>query len=346
MKREEKLKALPPLLLAWYDKNKRDLPWRRDADPYRVWVSEIMLQQTRVEAARDYYIRFLHELPAVGDLAACPEEKLLKLWEGLGYYSRAKNMQKAAREILSLGGFPDTAEKLQKLPGIGQYTAGAIASIAFGKPSPAVDGNVVRVLSRILGDAEEQPLLRKKYFAELVPAYPEGRAGDFTQSLMELGATVCLPSSPKCLLCPVRELCQTQSDALPLKAAKPERKKTDMTVFVFYDRGGIWLEKRAGGVLSGMMQFYNAEHALTPEAAARFLSEKGLTDFCLGEPKAHRHVFTHLIWEMTAYPVRVRADLSALSAFSSLRFFTAKQAEGDVSLPSAFRWCLSLIPEK
>lgn len=342
MERNETLKQLALRLLPWYDKNKRDLPWRENTDPYRVWVSEIMLQQTRVEAAKEHYIRFVRELPDAAALAACPEEKLLKLWEGLGYYSRAKNMQKAAKMIAEEG-FPDTAEALGKLPGIGRYTAGAIASIAFGRAAPAVDGNVVRVLSRILEDREEQDVLRVRYFAELAPAYPEERCGDFTQSLMELGATVCLPASPRCLLCPVRDLCAVRGDALPAKRAKPERRETDMTVFLFAGEKGIWLCRRESGVLAGMMQFYNEERAMTPPEAEAYLRGAGLQRFALRKAGGHRHVFTHLVWHMQAYAVQTEEDLSALPGLHSLRRFAKKEAEESISLPSAFRWCLRLV---
>ena len=343
MERKEKLAALAAPLLAWYDKNRRDLPWRENTDPYRVWVSEIMLQQTRVEAAKDHYIRFLRELPTVSALAACPEDKLLKLWEGLGYYSRAKNMQKAAREIAARGGFPDTAEELEKLPGVGKYTAGAIASISFGKPSPAVDGNVVRVLSCILGDVAPQDVLRGRYFAELAPAYPKERRGDFTQSLMELGALLCLPASPKCLLCPVCGICETKSDALPLKKEKPARKETDMTVFIFKNEGGLWLKKRESGVLSGLTEFYNTEEKLSAAQAETFLCCAGLQNVSLKRAGTHKHVFTHLIWHMTAYIAETGENIAALPAFSALRFYTKEEAEKSISLPSAFRWCLKFI---
>lgn len=182
-----------------------------------------MLQQTRVEAAKEHYIRFLRELPTVQELAACPEDKLFKLWEGLGYYSRARNLQKAAK-IVAETDFPHTAAELKKLPGIGDYTAGAIASIAFEQPSPAVDGNVIRVLSRLLGDSRSPEALKTAFAEELAPAYPEKRRGDFTQSLMELGATVCLPSSPLCLTCPLFALCKTRGDAPAAKKQKSERR--------------------------------------------------------------------------------------------------------------------------
>ena len=380
------LRQLPRLLLPWYDKNKRDLPWRKDTDPYRVWVSEIMLQQTRVEAAKEHYIRFLRELPTVQALAACPEERLLKLWEGLGYYSRARNLQKAAR-IVAAEGFPDTAEGWKKLPGIGDYTAGAIVSIAFQKPAAAVDGNVIRVLSRLLGDARPAEALKTSFQKELQPALPQGRCGDFTQSLMELGATVCLPASPLCLTCPLLALCQTKSDALPLPKAKPARRQVSMTLFLFMQAGKAALVRRTAGVLQGMYGFYFVEEALSPAAARQKLQQAGFTNFILGAPQAHRHVFTHIEWDMAAYPVQLPppapADAEA-AAFSpaeraacspaaegplaaaapqgfsaaafdaafapaahadaaALEWYAPAEIRKNISLPSAFRWCLPLL---
>ena len=374
--REAALAALPALLLPWYDKNKRDLPWRQDTDPYRVWVSEIMLQQTRVEAAKEHYVRFLRALPTVEDLAACPEDKLLKLWEGLGYYSRARNLQKAAK-IVAAEGFPATAEGWRKLPGIGDYTAGAIASIAFGQPTPAVDGNVIRVLSRLLGDDRPPEALKSSLFAELAPAYPQARCGDFTQSLMELGATVCTPASPLCLACPLFELCRTRSDALPLPRRKPERKRSELTVLLFVRGGEAALCRRQSGVLRGMYGFFCIEQALDAAGVQAFLRGADMRSFALGERRAHRHVFTHLEWEMTAYVVLSEEDAAALqnnsaaataaanqtaaaasaageaaaakqsapahTDFAALQYFPVEQIEKEISLPSAFRWCLPLL---
>lgn len=346
----EKAEALPSLLLPWYDKNKRDLPWRENTDPYRVWVSEIMLQQTRVEAAKEHYRRFLQKLPTVQALAECGEDELFKLWEGLGYYSRAKNLHKAAK-IVAKEGFPTDAEGWRKLPGIGDYTAGAISSIAFERPSPAVDGNVVRVLSRVLGDGREQDLLRTEYAKLLAPAYPEKRRGDFTQSLMELGATVCLPSSPKCLVCPLLGICETKSDALPVKKVKPERRKSDMTLLLFYDKMQAAVCKRREGVLQGTYAFFTAERAMDEEQVKSFLRECGLKEFSVSAPKTHRHVFTHLEWNMTAYPVFTEENVCALqppegivcTPFSDLLFAPVGEIEEKYSLPSAYRWCLSLL---
>ena len=198
------LTCLPELLLPWFAENRRDLPWRRDREPYHVWLSEIMLQQTRVEAVRGYYARFLQRLPTVEALAGADEDVLLKLWEGLGYYSRVRNLQRAAQELTRRGGFPQTAEELERLPGIGAYTAGAIASICFEQKAPAVDGNVLRVLTRFLASDAciDQPRVRRDFAGRLRGVYPAGHCGDFTQALMELGATVCVPNgAPQCARC-------------------------------------------------------------------------------------------------------------------------------------------------
>ena len=299
----EKAEALPSLLLPWYDKNKRDLPWRENTDPYRVWVSEIMLQQTRVEAAKEHYRRFLQKLPTVQALAECGEDELFKLWEGLGYYSRAKNLHKAAK-IVAKEGFPTDAEGWRKLPGIGDYTAGAVSSIAFERPSPAVDGNVVRVLSRVLGDGREQDLLRTEYAKLLAPAYPEKRRGDFTQSLMELGATVCLPSSPKCLASPfawhLRD--KERRPAREESQAGTPQKRHDVCCF-FTTKRRRPCASAARAFLQGTYAFFTAERAMDEEQVTSFLRECGLKEFTVSAPKTHRHVFTHLEWNMTAYPV-------------------------------------------
>lgn len=332
-------KALPELLLPWYKANKRDLPWRINTDPYRVLVSEIMLQQTRVEAAKDHYIRFMKALPDVHALAECPEEKLMKLWEGLGYYSRAKNLQNAARQIDAAGGFPETPEKLLKLSGVGPYTAGAIASISFSLPVPAVDGNVVRVLSRLFGDERPATDLREEYAEKLAPVYPEGSCGDFTQSLMELGATVCTPRSPKCILCPLLALCPTKSDSLPKTAPKKERKKSDLTVFLFLTPNGVGLCRRKSGVLKGMWQFFNTEREIPEAEIPAFLSELGLKHFEIMPPHSHKHIFTHIEWNMKAYPVRTEEALDFLT------YFPREEIGENVALPSAFRWCTAYLNE-
>ena len=233
-----KLEEITEPLLSWYEENKRDLPWRRDPSPYHVWVSEIMLQQTRVEAVKGYYERFLSALPGIEDLAACPENKLLKLWEGLGYYNRVKNMQKAAKEIVLKYNkeIPADYEKILALPGIGSYTAGAVSSIAFGLKKPAVDGNVLRVISRITenGDDILKQSVKKRVEQELEAVMPEDRPGAFNQSLMELGATVCIPNGmAKCSDCPVSHLCKARANGTvleyPKKASKKKRRIEEKT---------------------------------------------------------------------------------------------------------------------
>ena len=346
--RKQILQSLPPLLLEWYDRNKRDLPWRKDTDPYRVWISEIMLQQTRVEAAREHYIRFLRELPTVQALADCPEDKLLKLWEGLGYYSRARNLQKAAA-IVAKNGFPHTAAELKKLPGIGEYTAGAIASICFEESAPAVDGNVVRVLSRVLADGRSQDTLKKVLAEELSASYPPARRGDYTQSLMELGATVCLPSSPLCLTCPLLCVCEAKSDAFPLRKEKPKRRIFYKTLFVFCDKTRIALYRREEGVLRGTYAFFSIGREMDKGQAEAFLRLAGLKNFSLGSPLKHTHVFSHLEWHMTAYTVYSEEDAAKLTLpagesadapFSALFYAERSAAKREFSLPSAYRWAL------
>ena len=366
--REQKLARLPALLLPWYDENRRDLPWRENTDPYRVWVSEIMLQQTRVEAAKEHYIRFVRALPDVYALAACPEEKLFKLWEGLGYYSRARNLQRAAK-IAAERGFPQDADGWRALPGVGSYTAGAVCSICFGQPTPAVDGNVVRVLSRLLGDGRPQATLRPAFERELAPAYPRVRCGDFTQSLMELGATVCLPASPLCTACPRLSLCKTKSDALPAREKKAERRKTAVTLLLFSDGERLALCKRREGVLRGMYGFFCIETSLSEKEAGDFLSAAGLSSFRIGAPARHKHVFTHIEWEMAAYPVSLPAggaeagegapfdpagalrlpeellpEGCAHSLFADIGWFSRGYVKSRLSLPSAFRWALAHVP--
>ena len=229
-------------LLAWYPAHARDLPWRQDQEPYHVWRSEIMRQQSRVEAVKGYYQRFLQALPDIAALADAPEEQLLKLWEGLGYYNRVRNLQKAARQIMTehSGVFPGEYAKIRKLSGIGPYTAGAIASLCFDQPAPAVDGNVLRVMSRILNDHScvDLPKVKQRFTEQLTTVYPAGRCGMLTQALMELGATVCVPNgAPRCDACPVRELCiaheQQTVEQLPVRAEKKKRRIEHRTVFVF-----------------------------------------------------------------------------------------------------------------
>lgn len=302
---------LPELLLAWYDENARPLPWRRDREPYHIFVSEIMLQQTRAEVVRAYYLRFLGALPDLAFLAGADEEVLLKLWEGLGYYRRARNLQKAARFILEEcgGRFPETAAALQRLPGVGPYTAGALASICFEEPAPAVDGNVLRIISRIAGIFEPMDTapMNARVRKALAAIYPPARRGDFTQALMELGATVCLPNGAlKCALCPVGGLCFAKAEnaalALPVKTEKKARRTEMRTVFYLDCRGEIALRKRApNGLLAGLWELPNIEGALGAQAALELAGAWGVAPQAMLRSAERTHVFTHVRWEMTCY---------------------------------------------
>ena len=250
-------------LLGWFQTHARALPWRADREPYHVWLSEIMLQQTRVEAVRGYYARFLAAAPDVFALAALPEAQLLKLWEGLGYYNRARKAQACAQEIAARGGvWPDTVEGLLALPGIGPYTAGAIASICFERSAAAVDGNVLRVCARVLDDATpiDSAAHKAALTAALSACYPAGHCGDFTQALMELGATVCGPNrAPQCEVCPIAALCLARAHgtaaALPVKAPKRAKRAEDYTVFCLRCGDRLAVERRPEhGLLAGLWE--------------------------------------------------------------------------------------------
>ena len=309
---------LQPILLDWYRKNARDLPWRHTRDPYRIWVSEIMLQQTRVAAVLDYYARFLEAFPTVEDLAAAPEDQLMKLWEGLGYYSRARNLQKTAKLIAERGNFPETYEELMKLPGVGDYTASAVAAIAFGKREPAVDGNVLRVVTRITDCHDDilDPKVKKRIREQLQEIMPQEEADIrlFNQSVMELGATVCGPNgAPKCDLCPMAELCLARrngtADVLPVKKPKKQRRIEEKTVFVLLRDGTAALRQREeSGLLAGLWEFPNVEGTLTEETAPAVLQAWGLTAKNWNRKLTAKHIFTHVEWRMTGYVLEVSGE--------------------------------------
>ncbi len=338
--------TLPGLLLPWYEREKRSLPWRDQPTPYRVWVSEIMLQQTRVEAVREYYLRFMQELPTVEDLAACPEEKLLKLWEGLGYYSRVRNLQKAARLIvLYYGGeFPCDVAALKELPGIGSYTAGAIASIAFGQPTAAVDGNVFRVASRLEENATpiSDPNYRKYLEQELSKIYPDTKKGcsDFTQSLFEVGALICKPQNPDCAHCPLQSVCKANQSGrqtdYPVLPPKREKRREKIYVFLLQTPQGFCIRRREEGVLKGMNEFPSCVYAdgdgQTPE---QILRDWGVGDFEEIARKSYAHVFTHIRWDITC--LWIKTDAAPFDAYA------LDEIEAAVSLPTAFKQCLGLL---
>lgn len=328
-------------VIHYFQNEGRLLPWREGRDPYRIWISEIMLQQTRIEAVIPYYHRFLEELPTVFDLAACPEDKLLKLWEGLGYYARARNLKKAAEIIVNTygGKMPEEADELIKLPGIGEYTAGAIASIAFGKKAPAVDGNVMRVLTRVLGDESDiaQPSTKKKLTLYLKEIYPEGKeAGDLTEGIMEIGERICIPvGAPLCTLCPLRDLCRARkekkTDVIPVKSPKKERKIIPMTVFILTCGGKFALRKREEkGLLSGMWEFYNVTEKLGKEKALKLLEKEGFKVKSISPFGKGKHIFTHLEWHMEGFFASCEEEKEGFV------WATAEEIQENFALPTAF----------
>ncbi|WP_369282911.1 A/G-specific adenine glycosylase [Oscillibacter sp. GMB15532] len=304
-------------LLFWYRANARDLPWRKTRDPYRIWVSEVMLQQTRVAAVLGYYARFLTAFPTVEALADAPEEVLMKQWEGLGYYSRARNLQRAARMVAMTmeGRFPDTYEELLALPGVGDYTASAVASAAFGLREPAVDGNVLRVVTRLtdchddIADSGTKKAVREQIGA-LVPHDSED-IRIFNQALMELGAVVCVPNGPpKCAQCPLMGRCLGRSrgtaERLPVKSPKKARRIEEKTVFLFLRDGKIALRKRPeDGLLAGLWEFPNEEGALDETAAAGQCARWALSPRAWKRRLTAKHIFTHVEWHMTCYVLEV-----------------------------------------
>ena len=340
----DKLADIVIPLTDWYRKNKRDLPWRHNPDAYRVWVSEIMLQQTRVEAVKGYYDRFLKALPTVKDLAEAQEDKLLKLWEGLGYYNRVRNMQKAAQQIMVdyHGIFPDTYEEILKLKGIGNYTAGAISAFAYGIPKPAVDGNVLRVISRIIGSYEDimKQSVRKKIETALEGIIPENAASDFNQGLIELGAIVCVPNGePKCEECPVKEMCVAHKEDLtaeiPVKKKAKARKIEDRTVLIFKDDDKIAIRKRpAKGLLAGLYEFPNLDGHLSMDEVTEYSKNIGLMPVRVQKLPEAKHIFSHIEWHITGYEVIV--DELEKTNEKGFLFIHPEQIKKEYSIPSAF----------
>lgn len=344
MSSEAELRNIVKPLVNWYRENKRDLPWRHNSDAYRVWISEIMLQQTRVEAVKGYYDRFLKALPTVKDLAEAEEDKLLKLWEGLGYYNRVRNMQKAAQQIMvdHAGRFPDTYEEILQLKGIGNYTAGAISAFAYGIPKPAVDGNVLRVISRITGSYEDimKQSVRKKIENALEQVIPADAASDFNQGLIELGAIVCVPNGgPKCEKCPVKEYCIAHAENLtaeiPVKKKAKARKIEERTVLIFKDGKQIAIRKRpAKGLLAGLYEFPNLEGKLSMDEVTEYSKEIGLMPVRVQELPEAKHIFSHIEWHMIGYEVIV--DELEKTNEEGFLFIHPEQIKKEYSIPSAF----------
>ena len=336
-------------LLEWYENGRRILPWREEPTPYHVWLSEIMLQQTRVETVKPYYDRFMEELPDIASLADVEEERLLKLWEGLGYYNRARNLKRAAMQIVSEygGRMPTDYRELVKLSGIGSYTAGAIASIAFGQAVPAVDGNVLRILSRLRADDRDIMDVRVKSSIEeeLKGVIPTDRPGDFNQALMELGAVVCVPNgSPKCGECPWEAFCQAKAQErmteYPKKAPKKPRSIEKKTILVMQYGNLIALRKRPEkGLLAGMYEFPSMEGYRTEEEVLTHLKESGVSPIRIRRLNESKHIFTHKEWHMIGYLIRVD-DLEGMGEYV---FAQPEKMKSEYPVPSAFAAYMDLI---
>ena len=336
----EVLEKLPRVLLPWYWENRRELPWRQDKEPYHVWLSEIMLQQTRVEAVKGYYARFLQALPNIKALANCDDGQLHKLWEGLGYYSRVRNLKKCAQVLMaSYGGeFPRSYAEILKLPGIGAYTAGAVCSICFDLPTPAVDGNVLRVITRLTEDATpiDTPAFKNSVRQRLEKVYPQ-QAGDFTQALMELGATVCGPNKkPDCENCPCRQFCggalHGTAEKYPVKLPKRQKKEEEMTVFILSCDGKYALQKRPDrGLLASLWQFPNCEGKLELVQALEQVQQWGMTPEDILRQTERSHIFTHIRWEMRGIYMEVAAPGGEFT------WLSPEEIEKEAALPTAFR---------
>ncbi len=345
---EDRLRAAGRPLLYWYGKYARKLPWRENKDPYRIWISEIMLQQTRVEAVKPYFQRFLEAFPDIPSLAAAEEDRLLKLWEGLGYYSRARNLQKCAKVLTEdyKGQMPADYGALLKLPGIGSYTAGAIASIAFSIPVPAVDGNVLRVVSRLTANREDmtKPAAKKKIEALLAGTMDRMRPGDFNQALIEVGAVVCVPNGePKCMVCPLASLCLAKRDSLwreiPFKPPKKERRLEKRTVFIVEQGGRIAIRKRPPkGLLASLYELPNVEGELPEESVAQALGLQAKEIIDTEMLPAAKHIFSHVEWNMTGYYVTLAGEPDAgKNERKDWIFVEKEQLKGQYPLPNAFQ---------
>ena len=338
------LKDIVEPLTEWYRQNKRSLPWRDRNNAYYTWVSEIMLQQTRVEAVKPYFQRFIEELPDIKALAECPEEKLLKLWEGLGYYNRVRNMQFAAQTVMQEydGVMPASYDALLSLKGIGNYTAGAIASIAYKIPVPAVDGNVLRVITRITeydGDIMKQSV-KRRIEEQPKKIMPKEFPGDFNQALMELGAVVCVPNGdPRCEVCPISFFCGARmhgtADNFPVKAQKKERKLENRTVLVIQDGEKTAIRRRPSkGLLAGLYELPNVKGCLSQDEVLKLLREMNLEPLHIEPLQDAKHIFSHIEWRMTAY--RIRVSSLEDNNQKNLIFVDRKQSDRQYAIPSAF----------
>ncbi|MEE8886430.1 MAG: A/G-specific adenine glycosylase [Eubacteriales bacterium] len=368
--RQERFVKCAERLAAWYQKNKRDLPWRENRDPYRIWISEIMLQQTRVETVIPYYRRFLEKLPTVEALAEVSDDELMKLWEGLGYYSRARHLREAARILVGQyqGVFPEEPSLLMKLPGIGRYTAGAIASIAFGVPAAAVDGNVLRVVSRLTADGRDMQNdgVRREIGDELSDAIaacttagemgaPPGKnlfPGDVNQGFMDLGSAVCpAHAEPHCTRCPLEDLCVAHRDkkelAYPVKKPAKERRKENRTVLLVIDGDRVAVDKRPEkGLLAGLYEYPNYRGYLTEAEALDKVREMGFDPVRIRKLPPSVHIFSHLEWHMTGYKIQISSFDRKKGSGDGVFLVQKSDAEKRYAVPSAFHAYSELLFNK
>lgn len=344
----DRLALAVPRLCCWFDENRVSMPWREDPTPYHIWISEIMLQQTRIEAVIPYYHRFLAELPTVQALSEVSDERLMKLWQGLGYYSRARNLKKAAEVIVRDygGSLPQDAATLRRLPGIGDYTAGAIASIACGHPEPAVDGNVLRVVMRLYAcDADiMQQSTRRAVTEALREVYPAGKdAALLTEGLMELGEQICIPNGvPRCEHCPIRAYCVAATggtpERYPTRIVKKERRIEKKTVLLLCCDGRYAIRRRSeSGLLGGMWEFPNIEGFATFSEIGSFLREHNCQPSIPNACGAAKHIFSHVEWHMTGYTVECG------QAGSDFVWATPEELQMTYAIPTAFRVYLKKI---
>lgn len=338
------MKNCVELILKWYLENKREFEWRENTDPYRVWISEIMLQQTRIDAVIDYYSRFMKRLPDIKSLSEISEDELLKLWEGLGYYSRARNLKKTACKIMEEynGVFPDTYSEIIKLPGIGEYTAGAISSICFNRKEVAIDGNVMRVYCRVTNsDLDVSDLKVKKEIGERIREVLPEQSGDFNQGIMELGEVICIPNGmPKCEECPLKYHClahvNKRESLIPRKIDKKEKMEEEYTLFLLKCKDKYAVRKRGNGLLKNMWEFPNKEGFLTyDEIDQLFPNNKGSK---LGI--TNTHIFTHKKWYMNSYFIEVKKEIP------EYEWYTLEEIEKNLALPSAFMPFFEYLKQK
>lgn len=340
--------TIAPLLLAWYDRHARSLPWRGIHDPYRTWISETMLQQTRVETVLGYYARFLARFPTVADLAAAPEDEVLKLWEGLGYYSRARNLHAGAKQVMDEygGSIPCTADELRKLRGVGPYTAGAIASIAFDQRVPAVDGNVIRVVSRLRGIRENVgiPSVRRELEREAAALVPAERPGDFNQAMMDLGATVCTPGTPSCERCPLSGACDAytvrDADELPILPRKNPPKVITYAVCLIFSGNRVLMRQRTEALLRGLWVFPMVEGTFTSRTLPSEVQQ--LTALHVRRVTAAgtaKHVFTHQVWQMALFTMSADDDANAPAGYA----FIPVDELSALAIPTAMKAAVAAV---